>query len=208
MTFGSQISANGTNTFVRMEMMSRSLYRRITVFTFIAAAALVLTACGQAAAPPMSAQQQAAVVLNSGLAAHNAGRTAEATTDYRKVISLDPQNKWAHYNLGLIEQNSGQPAAAEADYRAVLAADPNFTGALYNLAILRTAAAPQEAADLYRRALAVAPTMGSAHLNLGFLLISMGQAAQGKAELDKAVAIEPTLAQRIPKPAAATAKKP
>jgi tetratricopeptide (TPR) repeat protein len=187
--------------------MSTSFGRRLIV-TSVAALALLLSACGGAATAQQSDAQKAGVLLNAGLAAHQAGRSAEAAADYRKALAIEPQNKWAHYNLGLIEQNNGQAAAAEADYRAVLAADPNFIGALYNLAILRTAGAPDEAVDLYRRALAVAPNMGSAHLNLGFLLISQGQAAQGKAELDKAVAIEPTLAQRIPKPAAATPKKP
>jgi Tfp pilus assembly protein PilF len=186
--------------------MSSSIGRRLIV-TSVAAIGLALSACGTPAAAQQSDAQKAGVLLSAGLAAHQAGRTAEAASDYRKVLTLDPQNKWAHYNLGLIEQNNGQASAAEADYRAVLAADPNFIGALYNLAILRTASAPDEAADLYRRALAIAPNMGSAHLNLGFLLIAQGQAAQGKAELDKAVAIDPKLADRIPKPAVATAKK-
>lgn len=188
--------------------MSRSIVRRITFLAVTTAATLVMAACGQAALAQQSDQQKAGALLNAGLAAHTAGRTAEAAGDYRKALIYDPQNKWAHYNLGLIEQNSAQPAAAEADYRAVLATDPNFTGALYNLAILRTADAPQEAISLYQRAIAVAPNMASAHLNLGFLLNSIGQNAQGKAELDKAVSIEPALAQRIPKPAVASAKKP
>lgn len=186
--------------------MSSTFARRLIV-TSVAVLALLLAACGNAASAQQTDAQKAAVLLNAGLAAHQAGKIAEAAADYRKVVALDPTNKWAHYNLGLIEQNWGQASVAETDYRAVLAVDPNFIGALYNLAILRTAIAPDEAADLYRRAIAVAPTMGSAHLNLGFLLISQGQAALGKAELDKAVAIEPTLAQRIPKPAVATAKK-
>lgn len=200
------VGYRGRKIFARDGIMSTSFARRLIV-TSVALLALLLSACGSAATAQQTDAQKAAVLLNAGLIAHQAGKTAEAAADYRKVVALDPANKWAHYNLGLIEQNWGQASAAEADYRAVLAADPNFIGALYNLAILRTASAPDEAADLYRRAIAVAPTMGSAHLNLGFLLIAQGQAAQGKAELDKAVAIEPTLAQRIPKPVVATAKK-
>ena len=206
MTRDRRVGYRNGKFLARDVMMSTFVSRRLIV-TSVAALAVLLSACGGAASAPQSNAQKANVLLNAGLAAHQAGRTAEAATDYSKAIALEPQNKWAHYNLGLIEQNSGQAAAAEADYRAVVAADPNFIGALYNLAILRTASAPAEAADLYRRAIAVAPNMGSAHLNLGFLLIGMGQKAQGQAELDKAVSIEPTLAQRIPKPAVASAKK-
>ena len=176
-----------------------------TTFTAIILG-LALAGCGSPASAQQTDQQKASVLLNAGLAAHNAGKLTEAAADYRKVIALDPQNKWAHYNLGLIEQLSGQYAAAETDYRAVLATDPNFVGALYNLAIIRTSVAPGEAADLYRKAILVEPNLGSAHLNLGFLLISEGNTTEGKAELDKAVAIEPALAQRIPKSAVAAKK--
>lgn len=169
---------------------------------------LLITACGGSAAAQQSDAQKAGVLLQAGLAAHQAGRTAEAATDYKKVLTYDPKNQWAHYNLGLIEQMNGQTAAAETDYRAALAADPSFVGALYNLAILRTGVAPQEAVDLYRRAIAVTPNMAIAHLNLGFLLQNLGEPAAGKAELDKAVALDPTLKKRLPvTPPAPVAKK-
>jgi tetratricopeptide (TPR) repeat protein len=188
--------------------MNATVFRRIIVVGGFVLLGSLLSACGGPASAQQSDQQKAAALLTAGLTAHGAGRTAEAAADYRKVLTYDPQNKWAHYNLGVIEQLNGQKAAAEADYRAVLTSDPNFAGALYNLAILRADVAPQEAVDLYRHAISAMPTMGSAHLNLGFLLQSLGQAAEGKAELDKAIAIDPALAKRIPKAPPLTAKKP
>jgi Tfp pilus assembly protein PilF len=183
--------------------------RRAGWLTLAGVLVLLISACGS---PQQSDAQKAGILLQSGLAAHQAGRTDEAAADYKKVLALDPKSKWAHYNLGVIEQGQGQNAAAEIDYRAVLAVDPNFSGALYNLALLRTTTAPQEAVDLYRRAIAVSPTMASAHLNLGFLLIALGQQPEGKVELNRAVALNPTFQGRVPaathSPAAAPTKKP
>jgi tetratricopeptide (TPR) repeat protein len=182
----------------RRTRVAGSAARRAASLAVGSSLLLLLAACGGSAAAKQSDAQKAGVLLQAGLAAHQAGRTAEAATDYKKVLTYDPKNQWAHYNLGLIEQMNGQNAAAETDYRAALAADPNFVGALYNLAILRSAAAPQDAVDLYRRAIGVTPNMAIAHLNLGFLLQTLGQAAAGKAELDKAVALDPTLKKRLP----------
>jgi tetratricopeptide (TPR) repeat protein len=189
----------------RGKRLGRPTVRRAGWLALCGSLVLLLVACGGKAATQQSDAQKAGVLLQAGLAAHQSGRTAEAAADYKKVLQYDPKNQWAHYNLALIEQMNGQNAAAEADYRAALAVDPTFVGALYNLAILRTAAAPEEAIALYRRAIGVTPNMAIAHLNLGFLLNSLGETTAGKAELDKAVALDPTLKKRLP--SAPVAKK-
>jgi tetratricopeptide (TPR) repeat protein len=143
------------------------------------------------------------------MAAHKSGRLGEAAQDYQKALVYDPKNQWAHYNLGLIEQLQGQNAAAVADYRAALAMDPNLVSAIYNMAILRAGPAPLEAIELYRRAIGVQPDMALAHLNLGFLLIAQGQQAEGTAELNQAVKLDPSLKPRLPHSATpAPSKKP
>jgi len=159
----------------------------------VVAAALIafVASCGSG----QTDQQQAAAILQEGLAAHSSGDLAKAEADYRRVLVLDPSNKFAYYNLGLIAQSQGDPLAAEQNYRIVLGIDPEFAPALYNLAIIRTdAGAKDEAIDLYRRA--------AAHLNLGLLLIGEGQQAAGQSELDLAVQLDPDLASRIPSPPA------
>jgi Tfp pilus assembly protein PilF len=181
-----------------MTSITRQHTRRAGWLILAGVFVLLLSACGGSTAAKQSDAQKAGILLQAGLAAHNAGRLSEAAADYKKVLAYDPKNQWAHYNLGLIEQLNGQLAAAEADYRAAIAVDPNFVGALYNLAILRTKAAPEEAANLYRKAIAVTPNMAIAHLNLGFLLEAMGQTAAAKSELAQAVQIDPTLQKRLP----------
>src|SRR6266567_1366009 len=115
--------------------------------------------------------QRASDALNKGLQAHAAGRLDEAAKDYREVLSHDPQNKYAYYDLGVIDQTQNRPAQAENNYRLALSIDPNFPSALFNLAILRAdAGSAQEAVDLYRRDIAADPNNARAHLNLGVLL--------------------------------------
>lgn len=161
-------------------------------------AASVLAGCGTS--QPRSNAQVASSELNAGLAAQMAGKNDEAAAHYRAVLAKDPHNKYALYNLGLIDATAGRTESAEKNYRAALQEDPNFAEALFNLAILRTGPAPQEAADLYRKTIQVRPDWGAPHLNLGFILRSSGDEQGAQAEFKKAVALDPSLASRIPSP--------
>jgi Tfp pilus assembly protein PilF len=66
-------------------------------------------ACGSEESPAEKASEE----LNRGLQAHAAGDLDEAPAAYREVLTHDPQNKHAFYNLGLIDQTSGCPGPAE-----------------------------------------------------------------------------------------------
>jgi tetratricopeptide (TPR) repeat protein len=153
---------------------------------------------------PLSNRQTASAtlseqaLLNAGLAAQAAGKTSDAANDYHKILKMNPNNFWAYYNLGLLDQQAGRTASAESNYRAALKIAPDFPSALFNLAIIRTGPNPKEAEDLYRHTIAVTPTNAGAHLNLGFLLIDEGMKAEGQAELQKAVKLDPSLTSRVP----------
>jgi tetratricopeptide (TPR) repeat protein len=162
------------------------------LFPLLTLLLLVTAACGA------SAQPTANQLVNAGLIAQNAGRTAEAADDYHKALALDPRNKVAYYDLGVIDQFAGRNASAELEYRTAIQYDPNFANAIYNLAVLRAPAAPTEAIGLYRQVISIQSTYAAAHLNLGFLLIAAGQKVEGKAELDRAVLLNPAFASRIP----------
>lgn len=154
--------------------------------------AVLVAACGT-----QNTSSQAPDPLQAGLKAQLEGKTNDAIRDYQLVLQKDPHNKFAYYNLGLIDQLAGRNDAAELKYRTALQTDPDFAPALYNLAILRTGPAPEEAVALYRHVIALRPGDPSAHLNLGYLLISLKQVAEGKAELDRAVALNPALAANV-----------
>ena len=142
--------------------------------------------------------------LSAALQAHADGRLDEASRLYRRVLILDPQNKFAYYNLGLIAQTHGLDQDAADDYGQALRIDPTFAPALFNLAIVRTAQGDTRAAtDLYRQAIAANPGDARAHLNLGFLLLEAGDRRAGTHEFRAAVELDPSLASRIPDDVAA-----
>ena len=167
-----------------------------------------MLALGGACGHTKTSAQKALDALSKGLAAHRAGNLTEAAKDYHEVLALDPNNKFAYFDLGVIDQAQGRSQAAEANYRQALQIDPNFTSALFNLAIVRKPVDAQEAITLYRRLLVVNPNDAAGHLNLGFALLETGQTAEGNAELARAVQLDPSLQSRVTPPqptAAATA---
>jgi tetratricopeptide (TPR) repeat protein len=132
--------------------------------------------------------------LNEALTLHVEGDLDGAVDAYLAVLELDPQNKFAFYNLGLIDQTRGEVASAENRYRLTLNVDPEYQPALFNLAILRTAMGDHlEAIDLYRRLVAIDDGNASAHFNLGLALHTIGQTADGDAEIARAVELNPEL---------------
>ena len=138
--------------------------------------------------------------IDEGVAAQKAGRTDEAERLYEEVLSNDPNNKLANFNLGVAAQIAGDMEKAEGLYEKSLDADPKFLPALFNLAILqeRTDRA-EESAETYRRLLEQYPDNGPAHLNYGFLLTQkLNKPDEGREEFRKAVENDPTLAPRIP----------
>src|SRR5436190_21464161 len=167
---------------------------RLLGYVFLAAC---LAACGGPASGGSS--ETAADALNSGLAAHAAGKLDEAVAAYFTTLSKDPKNQFAYYNLGEIAQRQSRFVAAESYYRIALEMDPKMVSALFNLAIVRTnAGATNEAIALYRQAIAVDANYAAAHFNLGLLLRQIGQTAEAQTELATAQKLDPTLVAPSP----------
>src|SRR5579859_6639910 len=83
----------------------------------------VAAACGVGGGQAKPADP-AADALARGIAAHNANNLDEAAKDYFEVLSTDPKNKFAFYNLGQIARIQNKLAIAEGYYRSALESDP------------------------------------------------------------------------------------
>lgn len=170
--------------------------RKLTVIVVTTAAAM-FAACSSDTDP--NGARTADEVLAAALEAHAAGNLDEAVDLYEEVLVLDPQNRFAYYNLGLIDQTRGLVDQATEEYRQAIAVAPRFTPAIFNLAIIRAEqGAVDEAIGLYRDVIAVHADDARAHLNLGFLLFGSGERQEGQDELALAVELDPSLAARIP----------
>ena len=177
--------------------------------TLVATAALPLivalaAACGGggSAAKPADPTPDA---LARGIAAQNANKIDEATTAYFEVLSSDPKNKFAYYNLGQIARLQNKFAIAEGYYRSALESDPNFGVALFGLGATRQALnAIDDAISVYRKDISVEPNNAAAHYNLGILLRIQGKTAEGDAEIARGIQLDP----KLPQPGPATTVKP
>jgi Flp pilus assembly protein TadD len=79
--------------------------------------------------------------LSDGMAAQRDGRPVLAQELYALVLGLEPQNKYALYNLGLLQEDAREAHKATRLFERVLALDPGFTAASAGLARLSTTAA-------------------------------------------------------------------
>ncbi len=177
--------------------MNHQLHHRSASLRLVVALVVLLlglAACTDDGDAGESDAQKAAAALDAGLEAHAAGRLGEAVARYTETLALDPDNKFAHYNLALIDETNGNYGLAERNYRSALESDPDYVPALFNLAILRTARQDAtEAMALYQRAVAADPDHAGAWLNLGLLQRGSGQQEEGDASVAKAIALDPTL---------------
>jgi tetratricopeptide (TPR) repeat protein len=161
-----------------------------------------LIACGTFGGAAPNPADPAADALARGIAAHNANKIDDAMKDYFEVLSLDPKNKFAFYNLGQIQRTQNKLAQAEGYYRSALETDPNYAPALFGLGVVRQALNfVDEAIGLYRKAIAGEPNNAAAHYNLGILLRIQGRSAEGEAEIARAIQLDP----KLPQPPAPTA---
>jgi Tfp pilus assembly protein PilF len=164
------------------------------------AVALVLGACSSSGKPGATDSATAADaedtarILARGLQEQLAGKLDDAENDFRAVISRDPKNTPAFFDLGVIYQTEQKNSDAEDQYRLALTIDPKFERALYNLAILRARAGDGTGAiALYREAIVANPRDANAHYNLGLLLRGAGKTEEGNQEVRTGVNLDPTL---------------
>ena len=185
-----------------------SITRRAGAVAAVVALSLALGACSSSSKPGTSGTttpgtttpggaKATGALLQKALQEQVAGNLTGAESDFKQVISQDPNNKYAYYDLGLIYQTQNKNSPAETQYNDALAIDAKFGPALYNLAILRTLDKDiPGAVSLYQRAIAANAKDANAHFNLGLLLRGQGKTAEGTQEVQTAVNLDPTLKKK------------
>ena len=181
---------------------ARAATRRVsTGIVTLAALGLILSACGGGPATPSAAPTTTTgigSILTRAIHEMNSGHDAPAVADLLAVVKADRQNYVAWYDLGVLAQRTHQANLAANDYLSSLGSNPKYVPALYNLAILETAKQPEAAARLYQDAIDAKPNDADAHLNLGFVLETLGQQLAGEEHIAYAVKLNPSLNSRIP----------
>jgi tetratricopeptide (TPR) repeat protein len=172
--------------------------RRRAAFA-VAPLLVILAACGAQSTPA----QTSANLVTQGLKAQLSGDAATAEHDYLQAIALNPNSDVAHFDLGTVYDEQAHKTQAVQEYQMALVIAPNFADALFNLAVDTAGTNPPSAEELYSKVVSLQPSFAAAWLNLGFTLLSEGKAGQAQTDWAKAVAIDPTLASRLPKATAA-----
>lgn len=144
----------------------------------------------------MSSLEQARTLFMRGLAAHGAGRPAEAEDAFRAALALAPGRVSILANLAAVLLAQGRAAEARGHAEQAAAAEPQNLEACLTLgACLLQTQEPQAALDWLDRACALRPDSAQARSNRGNALLALKRAPEALAELERAVALEPQLAE-------------
>ncbi len=129
---------------------------------------------------------------NLGGAYEDAGRTAEAISEFTEAVTIRPDFAEGHYNLGRAFDKAGRLPEAIDAYGRALAINPAYGEARYNLgnSLLRAGRA-EEAIVQYREALRLGLDDAPTHNNLGIALSRTGRTAEAIAEYREALRIRP-----------------
>jgi Flp pilus assembly protein TadD len=121
-----------------------------------------------------------------------------AAKSFRKVLALDPANKFAWYNLGVIAQHDNRTADARVAYDHALKTDPGFESALYNKALLLGPTDTDQAIVILRQIVDADPKAATAYLHLGQALARKGRHGEAEDAFGLAVHADPSLQQLVP----------
>jgi predicted TPR repeat methyltransferase len=132
------------------------------------------------------------VAMKEAMAAHKAGRFAEAEDGYQLVLRSRPTDPKPYYYLGLLHFHRGDTSTAIRHMRQCLQYAPNHPHAWNTLgSMLMAEGAESDAKDAYKRVTETAPNMGEGWYNLGICLRNEGDIGGAVASLRTSIEREP-----------------
>jgi tetratricopeptide (TPR) repeat protein len=121
------------------------------------------------------------------------GRIAEAVTEWRKAVALDPEDEKARVNLGFALDRQGLIDEAIEQYRKSIDLAPEHAAAYDNLAAdLLQRGRLDEAIAAYTADLAMQPKDGRAQTNLATALFQQGRTEEAAEHSRKALELDPS----------------
>jgi len=195
------LARKGLEHLIRKHLVGAGHHRVTLTATLvvIVGAASLLGGCDKP-----SAASKASSLIQDGVTAGREGNSAAALADYQAAVTADPLSAIAYYDLGVAYGERDDVDQARTSFQKALLINPRYKSALFDLAVLDTPTEPTTAETLYRQLDDLYPNSPNALFNLGLLLDHLGNKAGGAAAIAKAVALEPSLASRLPKPAKPT----
>jgi protein O-GlcNAc transferase len=134
--------------------------------------------------------------LKAGVAHHQAGRLAEAETQYREVLVQQPDHADALHLLGMLAGQVGEFDVAVDLLRQAAQLNPNFADAHNNLGFaLAKNGKTHDAIPCYREAIRLKPDLCEAHVNLANALEEIEQWDDAIASYREAIRLKPDSAE-------------
>ncbi len=124
--------------------------------------------------------------FHRGIAYREAGRYAEAASDFTQVIKVLPRMPEAYYNRALANTEMKDNRAAIDDLTIAIAMNPAYTDAYNNrgAAYFRLGAYEQAIED-FKAAIRIDPQYSTAYQNLGLVYSKMGNTGEGAYYLER-----------------------
>lgn len=156
----------------------------------------ILVATGMVACSPP--EERSAAFLANAQKLFDEQKYVEAEIEAKNAAQVEPKNAAARYLLALIAEQNDKPRDMLANLQLAVSADPNLVDARVKLGLLYSfGQAYDEAAEQAAAAMALAPDdAGVRTLNAGVLL-QQGKTAEALANVDKALAADPTYVRAI-----------
>jgi len=148
-----------------------------------------------AAAPRPLATLTAEQYTRKGESLARQERWADAETQYRKALELEPDKAQHHFNVAEAMYGQQKLFEAENEYRRGLQSEPNrAVGHIGLSTVLQEQKRWPEAEAELREAIKLEPNDSSYHARLGSLFFHLQKWAEAEAEYTKAVILEPKTA--------------
>ena len=147
-------------------------------------------------APVPQPTRNIAVLLQTALKHHQAGRLEDARKLYEQILRAQPKNHDALHLLGLVVAATGDTERGVRVVRQAVALFPRFPGALHNLAgLLLGCQRPAEALTYCDKAIALQPNYAEAFNSRGNALHSLARDEEALLSYDRAIALQPSFAE-------------